>query len=420
MKKAIEKVDSRIILISKKNNINYNIDKSDRKIVYTFDDYKLGYIRIDINLDEKFNLSDVIFYGINDELLKIVATIENKRKLFGLNIQRLELRRLDHINTELKVIYDKSEIEEFEELNKESESIYSQNIFTDKKKEYYKRTKKAYYDSTRIYTDDPIEINSTKFLRPENFFIGKEANTTPDENGNVNCYYCINCKNCINCIGCVDCTDCTECTNCNNSTDCTHSYGLIMCVKCDDCIDCLHCKTLFACEGLIGTGHIGATNAYLDGKHSHQLSDYKFFPKMGSFFYHEKIESFFLINHFIPYHRPYDFASNYNWSIQWHISMYNKKYWITEKPSNKYENRIYSISELAPFFMMNKLKYQMWELETYFCEYFNLSGVYLAHDSRKIIDRLITPNQHGNLSIYDEIKTKKPEDCLYNHLYGHI
>lgn len=409
MKYAIEKIEARIVLICKRNDISFNRESREKTIIYSLDNYKLGYIRIDINLDINLNLSEVILYGTNDELLKIANKIENSRKLFELDIDKYNLVRTDYQNTKLKVVFDKFAIEEFEKINNKSQNYLNDKI------DYFKPTKKA-YDSSYISSTEPITFLSWKFIRPENYFIVLNDNSIPDENGNINCHFCVNCKNCTNCIGCRDCQDLDECTNCNKCTNCYQCSDLTMCSDCDGCIDCLGCNELFACDGVIGSSFLGNYNIVSDGVDSIKYADYKFFPDYGTTLYHEKIEAFFLINRFFPYKRPYDFANNYNWSIQWSITRGSRRYWITEKPSNKYKNRFYSISELAAFFMMNKLKYMKHEFEAYFCEYFSLSDVYLTSNTEELINKILISQLNDGQWIYDGTRTKRPQDCLYNHL----
>ena len=63
-----------------------------------------------------------------------------------------------------------------------------------------------------------------------------------DENGNINCSYCIDCVSCTNCISC---TECIECTNTSNSKNCYKSN------RCNDCTSCSYCRYVGSCSDCI-------------------------------------------------------------------------------------------------------------------------------------------------------------------------
>lgn len=416
MKLAIEKIDIRIVLICNKNNLNFNIVKSEKQIAYIFPDIKLAYSRIEVNLGENLNVSNITLHGYNNDLLKIADNINSKQTLFGLPIQSYRLTRLDAQKTTLNVAYSKEMIEAFEKSNYISDTMYTENFFLDKKSTPSKPLKRAYSHSSTTF-EDPIRFISWKTTRPENYFIEQNADMTPDENGNINCHFCVNCTNCINCIGCINCTDCDECTNCYNCTMCSNSSDLIMCSQCDSCLECTHCKHLIFCDGLMTAGNVGSQVIYFGDDSNSKYLNYKLFPDSGTTFYDERIESFFLMNRFVPYIRSYDNVTDRSWSIQWKITMKSRRYWITETPSKKYENRFYSIVDLASFILMNKLKYLEWEEQAFIREYYNYEEKDLIiSDPQKFIINILMSVKDDKLAIFEDINTKKPSDCFYNHL----
>ena len=132
MKLASQKIDIRIVLICRENNINFIVENSSHQIVYKFDDYKLGYIRVEVNLDENLNVSNVTLYGLNEKLLDIADNIDSKQRIFGLPIENYKLTRRDAQNTILNVSYSSEMIEEFEKANYISDTKYTENIFLKK------------------------------------------------------------------------------------------------------------------------------------------------------------------------------------------------------------------------------------------------------------------------------------------------
>ena len=410
MNLAFEKIDLRIILLCKKNNLNFKKETIDKQVVYLLDDFKLGFIRFEVNFDNDNNVSNIFLYGNNETLLSFVNSIENNRRFFDLPIIDYGLIRTDYIHSTLKVVFDKLGIQEFEKLNKDDDS-YNKNMLLEKVETHRKSNKLAYDDSS-IDNKKAIAFFSKNFFRPEAYFIKDEDQETPDANGNINCYYCVNCKNCVNCIGCIDCENCYNCTNCHNCFECDNSNDLGNCENCHHCIECLGCSFLFACDGLIARNNIGSYCLYSDG--DERLNDYKIFPESGCIFYHDRIEAFFLSNRFIPYKRPYVNASNYNWSIQWHISRNNRRYWITDIPSEKYQDRIYSFTELSTFFLLNKLKIRNWEISNLIKEYFNIVDYTTLIDNPiSFLDDIHIAKQPESLTMLDEIFTKPPLECIF-------
>lgn len=97
--------------------------------------------------------------------------------------------------------------------------------------------------------------------------------------------------------------------------------------------------------------------------------------------------------------------------------MKSRRYWITETPSKKYENRFYSIVDLASFILMNKLKYLEWEEQAFIREYYNYEEKDLIiSDPQKFIINILMSVKDDKLAIFEDINTKKPSDCFYNHL----
>lgn len=265
-----------------------------------------------------------------------------------------------------------------------------------------------------------LVFSSNKFLRPEHCYLEFDDEKLPDEKGNKNCFFCVDCENCENCIGCISCCDCNTCTNCKNCVECYNCYDSISCSDCSSCTDCKHCNKCLYCDGLIVQTHSASNSIYNDGAGDGIQRDYNFFPDSGSVLYHNNIESFFLINHFIPYRRPYENVTNYNCHIQWKISRSSKRYWITEQPTENYNERMFSLMEIAMFVFMNKLQYMNWELEAYIKECFNIPlDNSIISNIKPLIDKILVSKLTNSQSIYDEIKTKIPATCIYNnYLYN--
>jgi hypothetical protein len=162
---------------------------------------------------------------------------------------------------------------------------------------------------------------------------------------------------------------------------------------------------------MIARTHLGSYCIYSDGIDRGISSDITLFPDTGSVLYHDKIESFFLINHFVPYHRPNENATNYNWHIQWRITRDSRRYWITEEPTKIY----FTYSEISMFLLMNKLQYKNWELVDYLKECFNIpKDGSIISNVKPFIDKILIPEQNESQTIWDEIKTKIPSECIYN------
>jgi hypothetical protein len=407
MGNALEKIELRIILLCKENDINFDIQRRENEIIYSFENHKLGIITVKVQLIEGEKLDKVFIYGSNDELLKIADRIEQDEKLFGLLTDSYILSREDYQNTNLEVTFDRSAIETFEDLNERASNLNLQrNILTDKV--LFKKHKTAY---NKNYNINDIVLPSKKFYRPEHYYLKFDEDSLPDENGNINCFFCVDCKNCENCIGCIGCTGCNHCTNCINCKSCYHCYDSVYCSECDSCVECNGCAKCLFCDGMIARSHLGSYCIYSDGFDRGISSDITLFPDTGSVLYHDKIESFLLINHFVPYHRPNENATNYNWHIQWRMTRDSRRYWITEQPTKIY----YAYSEISMFLLMNKLQYQNWELEDYLKECFNIpKDGSIISNVKPFIDKILIPKQNESKTIWDEIKTKIPSECIYN------
>lgn len=411
---SLDKIDLRIKLLCRKNGINFSMLNNDvNEMTYCFDNYQLGYIKIVVKTDDESRVQELSIYGVNDKLFEIANQVEKDKKIFDMVIKNSFLSRIDYQNSVLRIVYDKTYINELEKSNTESQEKYTENLFLNKNTLYVPH--KRAYKTDHLMKKDDIMLFSKKFYRSEYCFIQFEEGASPDENGNVNCLYCVDCQNCRNCIGCIGCTDCVECTNCIECVECQRCHDSIKCKNCDFCIDCRHCEKCLFCDGLIAKGHLASCDPYTERLSTGVQVEYYFFPDSGSTFYHEKIESFFLTNHFVPYHRPYENAENYNWIIQWRISRNSRRYWITEETSHRYENRVYSMTELAKFLLLNKLQFEDWEFEMYVKELYNIEevGVRLSNVNN-FFDSILIPKQEGSQTYYDEIRTKCPDDCFYN------
>lgn len=251
-----------------------------------------------------------------------------------------------------------------------------------------------------------------KFYRPEQNLITINGDSAPDENGNVNCYYCVDCHNCKNCIGSINCSNCFDCTNCKNCRDCSNCYDSSDCSDCNQCIDCISCNNCFGCDGVIAKSNHGTYCTIFNGLENSILSPIVLFPNIGSTLYHDKIEAFLLINHFVPYKRPTLNASNYNCHINWRVTLSTRRYWITEEPKRVF----YSFMEIAMFVFMNKLQYENWELITYIKECYEIPLDNGINNIQAFIDKLLIPRCSNSQTVYDEIQTKNPNDCLYSNV----
>lgn len=427
MRYIIDRIELKILLICKKEHVKYSVDKSDDKYTYQFDSFKLGFDTIEINLGHLENIDSLILFGSNDSLLQISDNINSKGKFLGLDVKDIKLTRINSDNTFLTIWYDNDILRAIEKDHYINKDKYTSNIFTQNN---FKNTAKE-----KLYSNNsrPSKSRPFKFIRPENDFIQKNKNLIPDENGNINCHFCVGCVDCVNCIGCVNCKDCVDCTNCIECTDCYNSYDLIRCIDCQYCVDCANCNKMFWSDGYIGYNRMGSSTFFLlleqYGVKGNNYKGFVVFPDSGSVLYHERIETFFLVNRFVPYYRSYDKARNGECFIQWNITRDFRRYWITKETSDKYKNRVYSPFELSSFFLMNKLKYTKTELNFFLDEYFDIdtkkileefeeSAVHIAerknpeNDILKIFFQEISDDS----TLFDSIITKPPSKCLYNEL----
>lgn len=400
MRVVLEKIHLRITLLCRKHKLDFNIKKTETQISYQFRKDTLGFIVLHIlNPDNVLSLQ-LILEGTNEGLLKVSDDINKYGSILGLPIDNYYITRQNYKDSYLTISFNEGELDKIEQSELGP-------IESDSKKKKY---------PSRAYTrgsirNDAIILPSQKFFRPEHYYLKFPDDSQPDENGNINCYFCVDCTNCENCIGCIGCSDCSDCTNCTNCNECNYCYDSVYCTNCQHCCNCDNCINAFYSDNIILNLNSGSC-LFSERSSSIHYNSYSIFPDVGSMLYHEKIESFFLINHFVPYHRPYDRAANYNWHIQWRISRNRRRYWITEEPTKKY----FSINELIPFIFMNKLKYQQWEIECFIKEWYNLDSNEGIRDIKSFMDDIILSREKDSETIYDEIKTKNPSMCIYNEL----
>lgn len=415
MGNSLDKINLRIKLLCKTFNTNFKVQYNNtNEVIYSFDNYKLGFLKIVLNTDSESKVETVSIYGNNESLFEIANQVEKSKSFFDLVVENLELSRVDLGNSILIIEFNKNFVNQFETFYNNDQDKYSKNIFQEQVKPYIPH--KLAYNKRLSKYDDEIILFSKKFYRPRfglNRFIEESK---PDENGNVNCLYCIDCKNCKNCIGCFGCDGCEDCTNCVGCQDCRNCNDSNECINCEHCVNCVGCITCSFCDGLIDRGGLISCEPYSESTSGNSLSEYNYFPDSGSSIYHEKIESFFLINHFVPYHRSYENADNYNWNINWRISKNYRRYWITEETSSRYEIRVCTLTELSKFILLNKLQYQNWELKAYIKEYYNIRDIVEISTANELFEKILVPSKDSSQTYYDEIRTKSPNECIYNEL----
>jgi hypothetical protein len=377
---SLEKIKLRILLFSKKNNICYNVNKQN-EIVYSFDENKNGIYKIVVYFNIKEYLEAISIYGDNDVLFDKLINIDQNEIFWDLRVENVSLIREDFKVSKLKIKFDEGFIENFNKKHDNEENKYQGDIF-EEKNEFKNRVFKIAYETNNSTT--AISILSDKFTGSEHQLNSFVENTQPDEHGNINCFFCVNCINCINCIGCVNSNNCVECTNCKSCLNCKSCYNSRLCMSCTCCIDCINCTHCFCGDSLNSHDNLKIGNPF-KYKFGNESPDKHYFPYTGSTLYHELIESFFLSNHFIPFHRPYKFACSNNWYIQWSISRKYRRYWVTDRPSsNKKE---YFHYELSNFFRLNKIVYRECELFEYDKEKSTMD--YGVKDSEKVIDNML-------------------------------
>lgn len=356
---SIEFAESKILFFCKYNNIGYTIDKQE-DIIYSLNSNSEGISKILIKRDKKKYLKSITIYGVNDLLINRTIDIENNKSYLNLKTKNVTFTRLDYKFSELKIDFDEEFIKDFEMKTISTENQKVNDIF-EQKDELKRKISKVAYEI--IKSTSAISLLSEKYHRPEHQLIKFDNKALPDENGNINCLYCTNCSNCINCIGCHSCNNCTECTNCQSCENCKFCHNSEFCDNCSCCVDCCFCDKCFCGDSLNSNINLYIGNPF-KFSFGNEKPDKHYFPFTGSILYHEDIESYFLLNHFTPFNRPYKYVSNNQWFIQWSISRSHRRYWVTEFPSP--QRKEYFYYELSKFFLLNKLVYRDYELNDYF------------------------------------------------------